>query len=150
MMWKHGERGGILLWEVSVVDMQCSAACSDCHKVRAWLPLTMELRAEFSAVAPHSHQHMALRHGHAGLAPGGVWLFLLHSLYYCPVSFFAFFPPSWFLTIPLIIHSKGSCASRLEHLCLLVRNRALTGSWANWRNFKGCQQHLNESYFFIR
>lgn len=139
-----------MLWEVSVVDMQCSAACSDCHKVRAWLPLTMELRAEFSAVAPHSHQHMALRHGHAGLAPGGVWLFLLHSLYYCPVSFFAFFPPSWFLTIPLIIHSKGSCARRLEHLCLLVRNRALTGSWANWRNFKGCQQHLNESYFFIR
>lgn len=133
-----------LLWS------KCSSARSNCHKVRAWLPLTMELRAEFSAIAPHSHQHTALRHGCAGLAPGGVWLFLLHSLCYCPLSFFAFFPPPWFLTILLLMHSKGSCASRLEHLCSLVRNRALTGSWANWRNFKGCQQHLNESYFFIR
>lgn len=83
---------------------------------------------------------------------GTGWSLALPSAFFVllPCFFLCFLPPSWFLTIPLIIHSKGSCASRLEHLCLLVRNRALTGSWANWRNFKGCQQHLNESYFFIR
>lgn len=75
-----------------------------------------------------------------------------------PSAFFVLLP-CFFLCFlsPLLVSYYPSYNTQQRELrqppgasCLLVRNRALTGSWANWRNFKGCQQHLNESYFFIR